>query len=940
MTSTKTIATVGTHVPVAVRIAVSLSIAILCSIAYPARTITAAEVKRATESDLAALVGTPADISSSAYQYRADRKADANDPESWIGLMQYLGAPQDQPLDTSTEGFRKVLCSLLWEEVRPVNRVVLSWPADAKNRPAASEVGVAYLDATDGNAHFWWNPIDPVCPSPYPPPLHPKVKWADPPEVSADGLTYTFTVPATWSVVACVRGAKDAKAYDVPVIRALAPQSWTKCELEIEWGFDNTTAALDYGGRIESYDGILGDVQPLAGDSGTVMTGPHEWRSVRSNDARRGIRLNLLHIDSAGAPQVRTIVTVWTKAGSFSFKVSDVEKEPILAPEYGFFVRSVSSPAEAPAARDFVKELAARRLKTVRQRVRERAEMTPAGALAAWFPKEWQTPYPKPQAESPMQIDLPDENLTSQWKLGAAHLLVGSVKDAAGKRRFNDHPYGILGTETFMILHALDVLGMHGEAADGLDQWLSLPTNPKIVPGQDGHHTWARPDRPLGLFSDGNGCLTHAAGPPATGDNMDGVHCMGPGAIMFSLTEHFCLTGDMAWLKANAPRMKANAEWILRQRKLLQSIIPGGERLWCKGMQPAHVATPDVSAMYQQFYTTEGYYWLAVKRMAELLTLIDPAEGAKMEAEAEAYRNDLLAALERSIALTPVMRVQDGTYHSYIPFAVYVRGPAEDPSWGWMRSSICASYWDLSQSAATTISPAGVLPPSDRRVQGYLDILEDRLDQVWTKSFAPWIKLFDGMSPKTGDEWYYFGGVGQQAGFERRMSIYLETDDFAPFLRALSVGYAAEVVPGTGYTFMEGPPHYAAENKIFEEAAFLVRFRAMLIADSGPTLWLTRAVPRAWLEQGKKICVKNAPTHFGIVSYEIVSDVAHGKIDATVELPSRNPPKEVVLRLRHPQSTPIKSVTVNGQPWKDFDSSAETIRLRDLKGVVKVEASY
>jgi len=527
--------------------------------------------------------------------------------------------------------------------------------------------------------------------------------------------------------------------------------------------------------------------------------------------------------------------------------------------------------------------------------------------------------------------------------VGGGHILVGSIKDAAGKRRFNDHPYGILGTETFMILHALDVLGMHQEAADGLDQWLTLPMNPTIVPGQGGHHTWARPDRPLGLFSDGKGCLTHAVGPAATGDHIDGVHAMGPGTIMFALTEHFRLTGDLAWLKANAPRMKANAEWIVRQRKLLQSIIPGGQRLWCKGLQPAHMVTPDVSSMYHQYYTTEGYYWLGVKRMAELLFLIDPAEGARMEAEAEAYRQDLLAALERSIVLTPVMRVQDGTYHSYVPFAPYVRGPAEDVSWAWMRPFPIGtpSYWDLVQSAGPTISPAGVLAPNDRRVQGFLDVLEDRMDQIWTKSFDPWIKQLDALGTKTGEEWYFFGGVGHQAGFERQTSIYLETDDISPFLRGLFVGYAAEVVPGTGYTFMEGAPHFAAPNKIFEEAAFLVRFRSMLVMEEGPALWLARGTPREWLEQGKKIRVKNAPTHFGTMTYDIVSDVDHGKIAASVEIPSRNPPKSVLLRFRHPKNSPIKSVILtNGHQWNDFDAATGTIRLHDLEGTVQLEAVY
>jgi hypothetical protein len=90
-------------------------------------------------------------------------------------------------------------------------------------------------------------------------------------------------------------------------------------------------------------------------------------------------------------------------------------------------------------------------------------------------------------------------------------------------------------------------------------------------------------------------------------------------------------------------------------------------------------------------------------------------------------------------------------------------------------------------------------------------------------------------------------------------------------------------------------------------------FRNLLIVEEGQSLWLARATPRTWLEQGKKISVRNAPTCFGTAAYEIVSDLDHGLIAATLEIPSRTPPRTVLLRLRHPQQKPIKSVTVNGK---------------------------
>ena len=129
-----------------------------------------------------------------------------------------------------------------------------------------------------------------------------------------------------------------------------------------------------------------------------------------------------------------------TKSGSFSFLPADLERGPILAPEYGFFVAKT---AAATTAARFRKELAAKGLKTLRQQIRARAEQTWEGAMRAVhtevkgdFP-----PYPPPKVTAPMQIDVPNPYLNAAWKIGATNMLRGANKDAHGKWRFRDLPY-------------------------------------------------------------------------------------------------------------------------------------------------------------------------------------------------------------------------------------------------------------------------------------------------------------------------------------------------------------------------------------------------------------------------------------------------------------------------------------------------------------------
>jgi hypothetical protein len=1120
-------------------------------------TLSNTDGRGASPADLTAPVGQPADIAPSAYLYRADRNPADNAPESWLALMRYAGQPLDRPVDGDAPAIRRALVALLWEEIRPIQRVELTWSAQERPQPAPADLAITTLDQ-QGTASSWWNNLAPVLRS-------------EKPVVSPDGRTYTYDLPtASCGLVIGVRVGKAAAEFAVPSVRVLVAETWKTIDLEIEWGYDPSAAGKDYSGNIAVYDGVLAGLAPLASDTATSVTAPASWRSSGPGGPRRGIKTSLLYLGASKWRRVqpftsqpddvaRTLVTVWTRSGNFSFLAGDLENGPILAPEYGFFVRRTSAvasrptiesaperrtphmplvekmsaiagndallgwgsdatpwfggnpterpqtaqgiafparslamhpgadrdvavgwrspvrasvrvqasvahaqqggngiewwivrettaarktlthgttegtgsqrilvpgqaqdgvgvavdpgdtislvvgpkgphqcdtvildlviaevggegrvwnitsdvvgtihagnphadgqgranvwqcycltpaapapiPAEPPiqlasdatSARKYIAELGGRKPATIRQRIRAREEQTWEGAVTAMrgtnLPPH---PVPPPGAEPAMQVQVPCARLTAQWNLGTWHLVRHAQRHPqTGRWWFNDHPYGILAAETYMILAALDLMGSHQAAADGFDQWLSLPLDSRTA-DHPGHHEWALPDRPNGLFSEGHGCLTHAVGPPGVGGHMDGVHAFGPGSIGWALIEHYRLTGDAAWFRASAPRMKANAEWMLRQRRVVRDMVPGGDRLWCRGLQPALQVTPDSGGLWMQFYECEAYYWVAVAHFADALATIDAVAGARLQAEAEAYRRDLLAAVERSIALSPVVPVRDGTFHSVVPFACYVRGLSTG-AWGWRRDGSGAHvgplYWETVQSAAALVSPAGLLPPDDVRVQGYLDVLEDRL-------------LIE--NAYVGNRDWFAAGWQYQGGLERTANMHLAGDDIPVFLRSFLNCYAIDILPDNGYTFNEhavhGPP-----DKIFEEAAFLERFRNLLVMEQGDSLWIARATPRAWLDQGKRIAVSNAPTHFGTLSYEIVSDVDHGRITATLELPARNPPHAVTLRLRHPKAAPIRGVTINGRNWTGFDNSRETIRIegQGFHGTATVTAQY
>jgi hypothetical protein len=124
-------------------------------------------------------------------------------------------------------------------------------------------------------------------------------------------------------------------------------------------------------------------------------------------------------------------------------------------------------------------------------------------------------------------------------------------------------------------------------------------------------------------------------------------------------------------------------------------------------------------------------------------------------------------------------------------------------------------------------------------------------------------------------------------------------------------------------------------------APLLTRWMLVFEEPASDTLWLAKGTPRAWLEDGQTIAVTRAPTAWGRLSFSLRSHLQAGRVEAAVELPSAPPAARVKLRLRVPAGHRIRSVTVNGKPWEQFDAGEETVTVPlGGEGRVALTVSY
>jgi hypothetical protein len=109
---------------------------------------------------------------------------------------------------------------------------------------------------------------------------------------------------------------------------------------------------------------------------------------------------------------------------------------------------------------------------------------------------------------------------------------------------------------------------------------------------------------------------------------------------------------------------------------------------------------------------------------------------------------------------------------------------------------------------------------------------------------------------------------------------------------------------------------------------------------AGQSLYLGRAVPRAWLASSEPVGIGAAPTRWGRTGFQLQA-AKDGTIRGSVSLPDRDAPAAVWLSLRLPAGKRLIEATWDGHPITADDRRDDAVRLRGVPGQsIEVHARY
>jgi hypothetical protein len=355
--------------------------------------------------------------------------------------------------------------------------------------------------------------------------------------------------------------------------------------------------------------------------------------------------------------------------------------------------------------------------------------------------------------------------------------------------------------------------------------------------------------------------------------------------MLYAVAQNYRLSHDRGALNQLLPYTLKALDWCLNTMHAADTRSGPSQNLF---LAPLNDGTGDGLWAFNQAYMYAG-----LEAFGDVLKEIGNPRATETLAAARKIRQAIGKEFGHATMLSPVVQLRNHTWVPFVPNNALVPHRNLDE---WYPADI--------DTGVVHLLRLGALPAHGDLAD---DMLSDQEDNL----------LYRG--------W----GMDNEPVYMPQGIAYMRRDDPQAAVR----DFYSNLASAFSHTVLEPLEHRWAHHQYYgppsTDGSWFNLYRHMLVSDlQQGTLFLAQATPRHWLEDGDKIQVSKAPTYFGTVNYTIQSHVASRKITASIELANSKAPETLLIRFRDPQAKPMRSVTVNGQNWTDFDAAKEWVRIK------------
>ncbi len=357
-----------------------------------------------------------------------------------------------------------------------------------------------------------------------------------------------------------------------------------------------------------------------------------------------------------------------------------------------------------------------------------------------------------------------------------------------------------------------------------------------------------------------------------------------PGMI-YAVAQHYLLSGDRAAFEKLLPQTFRALDWCLNQLT-----AKNGNEDKASGLVSAPLN--DLSHEARPWAFNQAYFAAGFKSLGMALESIHhPRAEQCLQAAAKINRACERQFGKASVA-SPAVQLADGTWSVYVPCQTEQSGRLFRE---WYPTDVDCGPLHLSRLQA--LDAKGPLTTA---------MLNDHEDNLFIH------------------QW----GMINEPVYNQQATAYLLRDEPKRVIRA----FYSMMACAFSHTIFEPVEHRWGWGQYFgppsTDGAWFELYRNMLLRETDDgTLLIGQATPRAWLRPGDRIEVRNAPSRYGRINLLMSANSGAREIAADLSLGAGMLPSEIVVRLRHPDQRAIKSASVNGKKWTDFDPTQESVRI-------------